>query len=110
MNELIEDYQRKINSVNELLKDKTNSEETINRLTTKVGCYRSFLTDLKRALNIDIVIWRCTDDITDLLGNTDFTKGMIYEQVNTDKYPMMLIDNYGNESEVYNLKDYFTSI
>ena len=55
MNELIEDYQRKVNGVNELLKDKTNSDETINRLKIKVGCYRAFLTDLKRALNIDLV-------------------------------------------------------
>ena len=56
MNELIEDYQRKINSVNELLKDSSNSEETINRLKIKVGCYRSFLTDINRALNIDRVV------------------------------------------------------
>ena len=55
MNELIEDYQRKINTINELLKDSSNSEETISRLKTKAGCYRSFLTDLKRALNIDSV-------------------------------------------------------
>ncbi len=55
MNELIEDYQRKINNINELLKDSSNSEETITRLKIKVGCYRSFLTDLNRALNIDIV-------------------------------------------------------
>lgn len=55
MNELIEDYQRKINSVNELLKKKDNDEETINRLKIKVGCYISFLTDLNRALNIELV-------------------------------------------------------
>ena len=55
MNELIEDYQRKINTINELLKNSSNSEGTINRLKTKVGCYRSFLTDLNRALNIDLV-------------------------------------------------------
>ena len=55
MNELIEDYQRKINTINKLLKDSSNSEETINRLKIKVGCYRSFLTDINRALNIDLV-------------------------------------------------------
>lgn len=54
MNELIEDYQRKIKSVNELLQNESNDVETIKRLKTKVGCYRGFLTDLKRALNIDI--------------------------------------------------------
>jgi len=59
MNELIEDYQRKISSVNELLKNKDNDEETINRLKIKVGCYRSFLTDLNRALNIDLVSECC---------------------------------------------------
>lgn len=56
MNELIEDYQRKINTINELLKDSSNSDETINRLKIKVGCYRSFLTDINRALNIDLVM------------------------------------------------------
>ena len=55
MNELIEDYQRKINTINELIKDSSNSEDTINRLKIKVGCYRSFLTNLNRALNIDLV-------------------------------------------------------
>ena len=39
-----------------------------------------------------------------------FTKGLIYEQVKTDQYPMMLVDNNVEESEVYNLKDSFTSI
>ena len=52
MNELIEDYQRKINSVNELLKNKDNDKETINRLKIKVGCYRSFLTDLNQNKDI----------------------------------------------------------
>lgn len=56
MEELIEDYQRKINSVNELLKNKDNSMETLNRLNIKVGCYRAFLTDLKRALNLHNVV------------------------------------------------------
>jgi hypothetical protein len=51
MNELIEDYQRKIKSINELLQNESNDEETIKRLKIKVGCYRGFLTDLKRALN-----------------------------------------------------------
>lgn len=55
MNELTEDYQRKINTINELLKDSSNSEETINRLRIKVGCYRAFLTDLNRALNMPLV-------------------------------------------------------
>ncbi len=64
MNELIEDYQRKINTINELLKDSSNSEDTIKRLKIKVGCYRSFLTDLNRALNIDNVS-RCDKDTND---------------------------------------------
>lgn len=59
---------------------------------------------------LDSVIWRCNEDITDLYGNVMFTKGLIYEQVKTDQYPMMLIDNNVEESEVYNLKDSFTSI
>jgi hypothetical protein len=71
MNELIEDYQRKINTINKLLKDSSNSEETINRLKIKVGCYRSFLTDLKRALNIDLVSHcnTCGKELTNIGGS-----------------------------------------
>ena len=64
----------------------------------------------QKALLIGFVIWRCTQNIQDIYGETIFTKGLIYEQVKADEYPMMLIDNKVDESEVYNLKDYFTSI
>lgn len=87
MNELIEDYQRKINTINELLKDSSNSEETINRLKIKVGCYRSFLTDLNRALNIDLVIccFMVTDGKTNLgLHKTEEgAKSLVKEYHNT---------------------------
>ena len=56
------------------------------------------------------VIWRCIKDITNIYGETIFTKGLVYEQVKAKEYPMMLIDNKIEESEVSNLKDYFTSI
>jgi len=49
MEELIESYDRKIKSVNELL-EKQNEIVTIKRLETKRGCYRAFIVDLKRAL------------------------------------------------------------
>ncbi len=75
MNELIEDYQRKINSVNELLKNQVNDEETINRLKIKVGCYRSFLTDLNRALNIDLV--------SDSLWMVVVKMGRVYHEIDT---------------------------
>jgi len=71
------------------------------------------IEELKQVVNllsIQNVIWRCNEDITDLYGNVMFTKGLIYEQVKADQYPMMLIDNNVEESEVYNLKDSFTSI
>jgi hypothetical protein len=64
----------------------------------------------KEQCTIQNVIWRCNEDITDLYGNVMFTKGLIYEQIKIDQYPMMLIDNNVEESEVYNLKDSFTSI
>tara|TARA_R110000772_G_scaffold174051_1_gene285952 strand:- start:250 stop:477 length:228 start_codon:yes stop_codon:yes gene_type:complete len=63
-----------------------------------------------KALNIADVIWRCNQNIQDIYGKTIFTKGLIYEQVKANEYPMMLIDNKVEESEVFNLKDYFTSI
>lgn len=61
-------------------------------------------------LGLGVVIWRCTQNIQDIYGETIFTKGLVYEQIKIDEYPMMLIDNKVEESEVYNLKDYFTSI
>ena len=64
----------------------------------------------KEALHIGCVIWRCTQNIQDIYGKTIFTKGLVYEQIKIDEYPMMLIDNKVEESEVYNLKDNFTSI
>jgi len=66
--------------------------------------------ETKEALHIGCVIWRCTQNIQDIYGEAIFTKGLIYEQVKVDEYPMMLIDNKVEESEVYNLKDNFTSI
>lgn len=56
------------------------------------------------------MIWKCIKDITNISGEIIFTEGLIYLQVKCDEYPMMLIDNKVQESEVYNLKDYFTSI
>ena len=66
----------------------------------------------KEALHIGCVIWRCTQNIQDIYGETIFTKGLVYEQIKIDECPrlMMPIDNKVEESEVYNLKDYFTSI
>ena len=50
MEELIEDYERKVKSINQLLGDKNNDYETTKRLKIKLGCYRSFLVDLNRVL------------------------------------------------------------
>jgi hypothetical protein len=61
-------------------------------------------------LDIPVVIWRCNEDVTNLFGETIFTKGLVYEQIKSDKYPMMLVDNKVEESEVSNLADCFTSI
>jgi hypothetical protein len=67
--------------------------------------------DLLEAQNqtsyLGVVIWRCIKDITNIYGETIFTKGLVYEQVNN---PMVLINNKTEESEVSNLEDYFTSI
>ena len=61
-------------------------------------------------LDIPVVIWRCNEDITNIYGEILFTKGLVYQQIKCDEYPMMLIDNKVEESEVSNLVDYFTSI
>lgn len=49
MEELINDYERKIKAVNELL-EQQNDIVAIKRLETKRGCYRAFIVDLKRAI------------------------------------------------------------
>jgi hypothetical protein len=64
----------------------------------------------KEKCNIADVIWRCNEDITNIYGETIFTKGLVYEQIKYDEYPMMLVDNKVEESEVSNLEDFFTSI
>lgn len=69
--------------------------------------------DLLKTLEVSLqpaVIWRCIKDITNIYGENIFTKGLVYEQIKTKKYPMMLIDNKIEESEVSNFGDYFTSI
>jgi hypothetical protein len=71
---------------------------------------KSKLEVQQEQLDIPVVIWRCNEDVTNLYGETIFTKGLVYEQIKSDKYPMMLVDNKVEESEVSNLADYFTSI
>jgi hypothetical protein len=71
---------------------------------------KSKLEVQQEQLDIPVVIWRCNEDVTNLYGETIFTKGLVYEQIKYDKYPMMLVDNKVEESEVSNLADYFTSI
>lgn len=66
--------------------------------------------DETKALSQDVVMWRCIEDITNIYGETIFTKGLVYEQVKHKEYPMMLIDNNIEESEVSNLNFHFTSI
>jgi hypothetical protein len=59
---------------------------------------------------LDNVIWRCLNEITDIYGSVIFTKGLVYEQVENNDFPLMLIDNNGEKSEVSNLENSFTSI
>lgn len=49
MEDLINDYERKIKAVNELL-EQQNDIVAIKRLETKRECYRAFIVDLKRAM------------------------------------------------------------
>lgn len=48
---LIEDYERRLKTINAEL-EKGGDEKKINRLVTKASCYRTFLTELNLALNI----------------------------------------------------------
>ena len=47
LKQLIEDYKRRIDTVNILI-TKAKDEETVKRLIIKRGCFRTFLTELKR--------------------------------------------------------------
>ena len=51
MKQLIEDYERRLKTVMAEL-EKGGNDLTINRLGTKASCYRTFLTELNRALTI----------------------------------------------------------
>tara|TARA_R110002012_G_C11395946_1_gene585132 strand:- start:377 stop:667 length:291 start_codon:yes stop_codon:yes gene_type:complete len=63
------------------------------------------LVALKLALNIDLVIWRCTHTILDIDGDNAFTKGNIYEELNG-----WLVDNNAGRTELSLFEDNFTSI
>ena len=52
MEELIEYYERRLKTVMSEI-EKGGNDLTINRLGTKASCYRTFLTELNRELNID---------------------------------------------------------
>jgi hypothetical protein len=55
MKELIEDYERRLKTVMEEI-SKGGNDLTINRLGTKASCYRTFLTELNRALTLTSVL------------------------------------------------------
>lgn len=61
-------------------------------------------------MSTETLLWRCIRDITDIYGETIYTKGLVYEQIKVEEYPMMLIDNKTEESEVSNFEDCFTLI
>lgn len=48
---LIDDYERRLKTVNGMIKDIEDNEEVspdYNRLTTKASCFRTFLSELKK--------------------------------------------------------------
>jgi hypothetical protein len=49
MKTLLEDYQRRLKIVTDEIK-KGGNDLTLNRLATKAGCYRTFITELQREL------------------------------------------------------------
>ena len=49
MKELLEDYQRKYKTINEMIRIETD-EETLGRLRTKSICYREFITEVERTI------------------------------------------------------------
>jgi hypothetical protein len=53
MRQLLEDYKRRLKTINEELTRAINEDDDISkiaRLTTKRGCYRTFITELERLL------------------------------------------------------------
>ena len=84
-------------------------ERLSNELTDKVDTIHNLLEENER-LKLPTSIWRCNQSIQDLCGNTIFTKGLLYEQIDKDNSPLMLLDNKLEASEVSNLKDHFSPI
>lgn len=62
MKQLIEDYERKLKAILEMIKNADTKGVNYVRLNTKAICFRHFLKELNRALNIDGVIKRYTFD------------------------------------------------
>lgn len=53
MQTLLEDYQRKLKNITEMLKECNNNteEKTITRLVTKQSAYHTFIVDINRAID-----------------------------------------------------------
>ena len=68
MKTLIEDYKRRLNTINAEL-EKGGNEKKIDRLITKASCYRTMLVEMNLALNIGDVS-HCDDDTKDLIEHT----------------------------------------
>lgn len=49
MKQLLEDYQRRLKSLKRVLENGGN-DITITRIGTKMSCYRTFITELERAI------------------------------------------------------------
>lgn len=61
-NKLIEDYERRLKTVNEMLTDKANRKEPIvSRLRAKMSCYRTFIHELNKQpeeqLEVELKNW-----------------------------------------------------
>ena len=55
MNELIEDYELKLEVILEMIKEKEIEGINSVKLNAIARCYKGFLKDLNQALNIDLV-------------------------------------------------------
>lgn len=85
MKQLIEDYERRLKTINTEL-EKGGNDLTINRLGTKASCYRTFIAEIKVTLGFG-----GSEYLYDTIGKKEVP--MWYKD--TDGRPLIDLDPYG---------------
>tara|TARA_R110002012_G_C11614302_1_gene608415 strand:+ start:1142 stop:1438 length:297 start_codon:yes stop_codon:yes gene_type:complete len=93
------------NDIKEILENVLYWETCPQEYKDKINDYMT--SENETALNIDLVMWRCTKDLFMDSGEKVFTKGKVYKQV--DYECNMAYDDSGEEHSFGDWKKHFIS-